>query len=108
MPRLVVTHGSALLSVKHDNIVDRASLPISTLELAHACLSILRNLAGYDHRKLAVLLLNYLRRVGIDPLDRECVCPGNADDRVVLPVEFCVELDMHRLAICRCSVGIEL
>ena len=67
--RFVAANAPALLSVKHDDIIHVACFLVRTLERARACLSIRRNRACYDHRHLAVLLLNYLRRVGIDPLD---------------------------------------
>src|SRR5208337_2280150 len=97
-----------LLLVKDDDVAHVVSLLILTLQRARVCLSIRGNHTGYSHRDLAALFLYGLHRVGINALDRYHVSPRNSDSRVVLSVEFCVELYMHRVPISVRSVGLNL
>jgi len=84
------------------------SFRVLALEGRSARFSVIGDLRSHGHHHLATLLHRGLDRVGINALYRDRVGVGEAGDRVVLAIEFCVVLNMRRTSVGVDDLGVDL
>src|SRR6266478_8523995 len=99
---------AVLLPVVDHDVEHVVSVCVLALEGRGARFSIFRDLRGDGHHHLAALLQSGLYRVGSDSLYRNHVAIGEAGNRIVLAVEFCVVLNVKRASVGGSALGVDL
>src|SRR5258708_5467509 len=98
----------ALLFVVYNHVVYVTPLRVLALECRSARFPVVGDRRCHRHHHLAAFFQSRLNGVSIDALHRYRFGVRQADNRVILAVEFCTVFNASWTSIGICSVGIDL